>query len=627
MPSSDPSRDVVLERLAAEFVERHRRGECPPLSEYTDRHPELAGDIRELFPALVQIEKLKPETDLTGDSQRAETSSDARALERLGEYRILRLIGRGGMGVVYEAEQESLGRYVALKVLPSSALLHPTYLERFKREAKAAARLHHTNIVPVFGVGEHDGIPYYAMQFIRGEGLDRVLADVRRLRQQPGEAPATPLSEGSVAHSLLTGRFASPPAADPGEPAKRSEPSSATSGLSTGGPEAEYYRGVARIGVQVAEALAYAHRQGILHRDIKPSNLLLDLQGTVWITDFGLAKAEGTDELTQVGEIVGTLRFMAPERFEGKSLPQSDVYALGLTLYELLTLRTAFDDTNKAKLIEKVVLQPPEPPRRIDPRIPRDLETIVLKCLAKEATGRYATAEALAEDLQRFLADRPIKARPVGKLERTARWAKRNPAIAALVLVSGLALLGLVGAGVGYHYNERLRSAYSSETESRERAEEAQLVAEQQRQQAHLARGEAETALRQAQAYTYFHRIALADVALRDNNLKRTETLLDECPHEQRHWEWYYLKQQCHTDLLTIETGHAGGARDVAISSDGKLLASAGFDGGVALWEAESGRKIWSRSGHQGPCSAVAFSPDRQPRETHQSSPELLRGG
>src|SRR5262249_4783902 len=161
-----------------------------------------------------------------------------------------------------------------------------------------------------------------------------------------------------------------------------------------------YFRGIARVGLQVADALAYAHRQGILHRDIKPSNLLLDQQGTVWVTDFGLAKAEGADDLTQTGDIVGTIRFMAPERFEGQSRPQSDVYSLGVTLYELLTLRPAFDHTNKAKLIEKVVQEPPQPPRKFDPRIPRDLETVVLKCLAKDPRERYATPEALAEDLR-----------------------------------------------------------------------------------------------------------------------------------------------------------------------------------------------------------------------------------
>jgi serine/threonine protein kinase/WD40 repeat protein/tetratricopeptide (TPR) repeat protein len=451
MPSSDSSRDVVLERLAAEFVERHRRGEHPPLSEYTRRYPDLAADIRELFPALVKIEKLKPPADATGEF--AAGAADRLRPERLGDYRILREVGRGGMGVVYEAEQESLGRHVALKVLPSSALLNPTYLARFRREAKAAGRLHHTNIVPVFGVGEADGVPFYAMQFIKGEGLDKVLADVRRLRRPPGAGEAAPPSEGSVAQSLLSGRFNLPagetdllsvPQAN-----EHADTSSATSRLSVGGPEAEYYRGVARIGVQVADALAYAHRQGILHRDVKPSNLLLDLQGMVWVTDFGLAKAEGAEELTQTGDIVGTIRFMAPERFEGKSLPQSDVYALGLTLYEMLTLRPAFDDTNKGRLIDRVLHEPPQPPRKLDPRIPRDVETVVLKCLAKDPKERYATAEALAEDPRRFLADRPIHARRTTAAEKTWRWCRRNPWLAGLsAAVMLLLLVVAVGSSV-----------------------------------------------------------------------------------------------------------------------------------------------------------------------------------
>jgi serine/threonine protein kinase/WD40 repeat protein/Tfp pilus assembly protein PilF len=460
MPSSDSSRDVLLERLAAEFVERQRRGELPPLSEYTARHPDLAADIRDLFPALVQIEQLKPPADATGRFELAALAGNGLRLERLGDYRILREVGRGGMGVVYEAEQESLGRHVALKVLPASALLNPTYLERFRREAKAAARLHHTNIVPVFGVGEADGVPFYAMQFIRGEGLDKVLADVRRLRRQPGQAaPATLLCERSIAHSLLSGEFAAPaPAGQAGQSdtnprqagqADLHPAAPSRSGLSASGPETDYCRGVARIGVQMAEALAYAHRQGILHRDIKPSNLLLDAQGTVWITDFGLAKAEGTDELTHTGDIVGTVRFMAPERFEGKSLPQSDIYALGATLYELLTLRPAFGDTNKAMLLERVLRELPPPPRKFDAHVPRDLETIVLKCLAKDPGGRYPTAEMLAEDLRRFLVDRPIRARRAGSAEHLWRWCRRNPAVAGLLATVGLLLILVTAVSTG----------------------------------------------------------------------------------------------------------------------------------------------------------------------------------
>ncbi len=253
----------------------------------------------------------------------------------------------------------------------------------------------------------------------------------------------------------MTGQFNPPTAADPGKPNDRPDSSSLSSRLSPCGPEAEYYRGVARIGVQVADALAYAHRQGILHRDVKPSNLLLDLQGTVWVADFGLAKAEGTEELTHTGDIVGTIRYMAPERFEGKSLPQSDVYGLGLTLYELLTLRPAFDDTNKGRLIDRVQNEPPRPPCKLDPRVPRDLETLVLKCLAKDSKERYATAEALAEDLRRFLADRPIHARRATAAERTWRWCRRNPGFAGLWAAVLLLLLAVaVGSSV---FNLRLQ--------------------------------------------------------------------------------------------------------------------------------------------------------------------------
>ena len=216
-------------------------------------------------------------------------------------------------------------------------------------------------------------------------------------------------------------------------------------------PEAQYLRSVARIGVQVAEALEYAHQQGILHRDIKPSNLLLDAQGEVWVTDFGLAKAEGSDELTRTGDIVGTLRYMAPERFNGWSDPRSDVYALGATLYELLTLRPAFDESDRVKLIDRVLHERAMPLRQVDRRIPRDLETIVLKALAKEPGERYATAGQLAEDLQRFVVGKPILARRSSAVERSWRWNKRNPGLAALnalaaTLITIIAIVSSVAA-------------------------------------------------------------------------------------------------------------------------------------------------------------------------------------
>jgi serine/threonine protein kinase/WD40 repeat protein len=485
MSASSADRNPV-EQLAEEFAERYRRGERPPLREYVEKYPQYADEIRELFPALVVMEQFKPAAaDATGAFEAQPASAEARTPERLGDYRLLREVGRGGMGVVYEAEQVSLGRHVALKVLPPHALLNPTYLERFRREAKAAARLHHTNIVPVFGVGEEEGVHFYAMQFIRGEGLDRVLHDLRRLRNAPGGADlptgAGP-SERSVAHGLLAGQFAEPATvraenvggkADTA-PLPSVEPRPSNS-LSAAGTDAAYYRSVARVGLQVADALAYAHRQGVIHRDVKPSNLLLDAQGTVWITDFGLAKADGTDELTHAGDIVGTVRFIAPERFDGRSLPQSDVYGLGLTLYELLTLRPAFDDTNKGRLIEKVLHEPAVSPRRLDPRVPRDLETVVLKSVAKDPSERYATAEEMAEDLRRYLADRPIKARRASRRERLWRWARRNPTVASLLgaVATLLVIIAAVSTFAAARLNSALTQTRHAEREARLREAEA----------------------------------------------------------------------------------------------------------------------------------------------------------
>ena len=309
-----------------------------------------------------------------------------RWLPTIAGFRVVREIGQGGMGVVYEVIELALGRRAALKVL----LAHhapSTAVERFHREAHAAAKLHHPNIVPIFGVGEDEGRLYYVMQFIECESLGQVFA---RLGQTAADAsPSSPgAGEWRAAESV-------------------------SASLSTGSSNPVYFRTIARIGRQVAEALAYAHAQGILHRDIKPANLLLDAQGNAWVADFGLAKAfEGDDGLTQTGDIVGTVRFMAPERFDGRSEPRSDVYALGVTLYELLSLRTLFAEPNRTKLIDRILHDEPLPLRQIDGRIPRDLETIVRKAMAKEPEARYASAAVLAEELRRFLGNEPVLAPP-----------------------------------------------------------------------------------------------------------------------------------------------------------------------------------------------------------------------
>jgi serine/threonine protein kinase len=450
MKDADIRRNPV-EQLAEEFLERFRRGERPALSEYTRKHPELADEIRDLFPALVLMEEAGPrESDRWGGCGQA--TADGRVPERLGDYRILREVGRGGMGIVYEAVQEALGRHVALKVLPYQAAADPLRLQRFQGEARSAARLHHTNIVPVFDVGECGGVHYYAMQFIRGQSLDEVLHELRRLRAGKGdrETLSGPNLTTSLAGSLLSGEFQAPQEAEPAgaprppevvsevSPVVPAVASEAVQSPLSGEADSPFYRSVARVGLQVAEALAYAHGQKVLHRDIKPGNLLLDTQGTVWVTDFGLAKEEGVS-LTKSGDLVGTLRYMAPERFRGGTDPRSDLYGLGMTLYEVLALRPAFSETDRLRLIEQIKHHEPPPPRHFDPAVPRDLETIVLKAIAKEPGQRYPSAAELAEDLRRFLADRPIRARRSSLWERIWRWCRRKSTVAGLTgLVVGL---------------------------------------------------------------------------------------------------------------------------------------------------------------------------------------------
>jgi serine/threonine protein kinase/WD40 repeat protein/tetratricopeptide (TPR) repeat protein len=470
MPETHSGPDL-LDEPAQDFVQRYRAGERPALTEYTDRYPELADQIRDLFPALVVIE----EFGSVAGQPVAGAPADRRVPRQLGEYRILREVGRGGMGVVYEAVQESLGRHVALKVLPLQGLVSTTHRERFEREARAVARLHHTNIVPVFGSGAHAGIHYYAMQFIQGQGLDAVLDEVRRLRGGGAPAAGQPLTV-SLAHGLLTTPVDAPDAVAHSAPTVAQDtPSPAGSPTAPPGPalgsdhpsdlagpsEVHYFRGVARLGVQVAEALAYAHRQGIVHRDIKPSNLLLDTQGVVWVTDFGLVKDERGDSLTRTGDFVGTVRFMAPERFDGQGDGRSDIYSLGATLYELLALRPAFEDANRARLVERVQHEEPVRPRKLDPRIPRDLETVVLKAMAKDLAVRYQAAGELAADLRRFLADRPVRARAASVAERFRRWCRRNPVIAALLAAVATLLLtiAVVSSVMWWHLNRAHQDA------------------------------------------------------------------------------------------------------------------------------------------------------------------------
>lgn len=433
-----------LDVLAEEFADRHRRGEHPSIFEYTQKHPELAEQIRTLFPSVLMLERLTEEKEcLQASGSGRCTAASMPKLEQIGDYRILRELGRGGMGVVYEARQESLGRRVALKVL-STALASEKHRQRFEREARAAAQLHHTNIVPVFGVGREEGISYYVMQYIDGQSLSQLVGRLKHSAptsiNTPEQAPA-PEPPGDVVDTLP---LADPSTEKPSAESARSCPSGSAPEPGSG-HDMEYCRWVARIGLQAAEALQHAHSQGIIHRDIKPANLLLDPQGKVWITDFGVAHWAAEEELTGVGDVVGTLRYMAPEQLNGLPDARSDVYSLGLTLYELLALRPAFDDASRGGLLHQIADGQIPRLRSLRPEIPRDLETIISKAIAREAKDRYSAAADLAEDLRRWLEDLPIRARRVGPLERLWRWGRRNRLAASLAAV---ALASLVTAAV-----------------------------------------------------------------------------------------------------------------------------------------------------------------------------------
>ncbi len=514
MSASESKSGIVLE-LAEEFLERYRQGQRPSLKEYIDRHPELADEIKEVFPAMALMENIAlADESLAEDATGPARQSGQAPPEHLGDYRILREVGRGGMGIVYEADQVSLGRHVALKVLPRKVLLDATQKRRFEREAKAAAKLHHTNIVPVFGVGEHEGLPYYVMQFIQGLGLDDVLDELRRLQDKsnvpsvnaPRCAARPDVSAADLAHSLMTGTVeyragsVGSPSESQGADAPRSEEnvsatgnfsdsfalSSSTLKLPSGGGKAKkatYWQSVAQMGAQVADALEYAHKQGIQHRDIKPSNLLLDTRGTVWVTDFGLARADNEAHLTQTGDIVGTLRYLPPEAFEGRADKRGDIYSLGLTLYEMLARKPAFEDRDRHRLIKRVTTEEPARLNKLNRTIPRDLVTIVHKAIDREPSRRYQSAAELTADLQRFLDDEPIQARRISNGERLARWCRHHPGVATLTTALVLLLVGVTVASLfaAARFDRLAReqtNAAANERQARQAADEAKTQAE-----------------------------------------------------------------------------------------------------------------------------------------------------
>jgi serine/threonine protein kinase/Flp pilus assembly protein TadD len=464
----------VIRALDA-YLAAAEEGRPPDRAAFLREHAEIATELAACLDGLDLVQSIASRLQSPKDSGTTSgRSSDLAPSTCLGDYRILREVGRGGMGIVYEAEQISLGRRVALKVLPFAAAMDPRQLQRFKLEAQAAAQIHHTNIVPVFAVGCDRGVHYYAMQFIDGYSLADV---IRELRQADGESYAkspdattsqtasNPSRARKTATRPTLPTTLGPRSAGPTGHGEAGGGSSSTLGLSA--RTRTFYRSVALLGGQAAAALEHAHNLGVVHRDVKPANLMLDTRGNLWITDFGLARFQEDTGLTLTGDLLGTLRYMSPEQALGRPTivdHRADIYSLGVTLYELVTLRPAFEGRDRVELLRQIADEDPIAPRRIDPAIPRELETIILKAMAKEPHERYASAQQLADDLQRFLDDKPIQARRPSPIDQAVKWSRRHRTVVASAAI--LLFMAVVGLSVATFLLARERDIADAERQN-----------------------------------------------------------------------------------------------------------------------------------------------------------------
>jgi WD40 repeat protein/predicted Ser/Thr protein kinase/Flp pilus assembly protein TadD len=525
-----------LQSILVAYIEAAEAGRAPSREELLAQHPELAAELVEFLDGRDRIDRAaaplhpavpSPAETLTLAPAASAATVPLGMVRYFGDYELLEEIARGGMGVVYKARQVSLDRIVALKMILAGQLAGEDDVRRFHQEANAAANLDHPNIVPIYEVGENDGQHYFSMKFIDG---------------------------GSLAELVERGGVAA---------------------------RKEGQRRAAELLCKVARAVHHAHQRGILHRDLKPGNILLDADGTPHVVDFGLARrVEAHQGQTRTGAIVGTPSYMAPEqaRAERGLTIAVDVYSLGAIFYELLTGQPPFRGATPVDTILAVLERDPARPRSVRHDVDRDLETVCLKCLENDPQRRYASAQALAEDLDRWLAGEPIAARPAGKLEKAWKWARRNPAQAALaatVLVATAALL-IVGVIFNAHLQiARGKLADQVEKVGRVEAEAAQRLAQAKSLQAHIA---------------YVAEIGRAHRELEDHFPMRAGAILDQhIASDHRAWEWHYLQRQCPRERLAMS--NAAGC--VAWSPDGKLLASStSLSMGFALHDAATGKLV-----------------------------------
>ncbi len=503
----------------------------------------------------IEVVRLTPREEIAcpscGSSFRLETGSttgwERRPGQKLGRFEVLDAVGQGTFGTVNKARDPELDRTVAVKVPRAGNLAGPQEMDRFLREARSVAQLRHPSIVTVHEVGQSEGVPYLVSDFVQGI----TLADLMTARR-PG------------------------------------------------------FREAAELVAVVAEALQYAHERGVVHRDVKPPNVMIGEDGRPCVMDFGLAKRDaGEITMTIEGQVLGTPAYMSPEQARGdahKVDGRSDVYSLGVLLYELLTGELPFRG-NRTMLLHQVLHDDPRPPRRLNDKIPRDLETVCLKAMAKEPPRRYLSAADLAADLRRWLNGEPIQARPVGPLERAARWARRRPAAAAALALSMAAALATAAAVVGLVYSGWLAEAYRAEVEARAEAEKAQQQAEAATRGEEEQRRKAEENLARAEYGVYVNRLLVAGRALQEKDFHRARVVLEACRPDLRRWEWYCLYNEAQPEVLVLPEGGLP-----AFSPDGRRLATAG-QGGVKVWGVASGQQLFAIK-NAGALECQTFSPD-----------------